>query len=112
MLDIQEGDILVVAGVEYPIRVSAEWSSHGFRSSQGMRRVTNVAAATKRPAPLTQGVRGQPAIFLDQLWITPLDPVSPELKERLRLNTPHTLLECYTLDSGRFWHLVVEELRQ
>ena len=110
MLDIREGDVLVVGGQEYPIRSCAGWA-WGARG-RAMRRLCTVTASTKRsPAPVA-GKRGTPAAHLMNVRCTPVDPVEPEVAQRLGLNTPHELLQV-TVDGGNYFYaLVVEELKR
>jgi len=53
--------------------------------------------STKRSPAVTGGKRGTPTTFLTGVKAMPLDPVSPELRQRLALNTPHELLQTYVL---------------
>lgn len=108
--DIVEGDVLVVAGKDYPIRSVAEWA--GFpQGSIAFKRLASVTAATKRsPALSATGTRGAPAAYLSAVKCTPLDPVDPELRSRLKLNTPHELLETY-IDANPYLKLIVEDLK-
>jgi len=109
-LDVREGDILVMGGSEYPIRSCAAWQwGSGGRAG---RRVMNQAASTKRSPAMVNGKRGTPAAHLSGLRCSPLDPVAPDLAQRMGLNTPHELLET-TVDGGdAFYVLVVEELKR
>lgn len=50
---------------------------------------------TKRLPPLVGGKRGEPELHLTAVQCTPLDPVSEQTINRLRLQTPHTVRECY-----------------
>lgn len=54
---------------------------------------------TKRLPSLVGGKRGEPAIYLEAVSCTPLDPVSEQTALRLRLNTPHTLRQVHMEDS-------------
>jgi len=59
-------------------------------------KMATVTASTKRvPAIGVDGTRGAAATNVASLTCTPLDPVDPELKETLRLETAHTVLETY-----------------
>jgi hypothetical protein len=109
-VDIVEGDVLVVDGKDYPIRSVAEWA--GFpQGSIAFKRMARVTASTKRsPALSGTGTRGAPVAHLSAVKCTPLDPVDPELRSRLKLNTPHELLETY-LDSDPYLKLILEDLR-
>lgn len=54
-----------------------------------------VTASTKRNADLGSGRIGAPATNLASLLVTPLWPVSQEVIQRLELDTPRTVKECY-----------------
>lgn len=109
-LDIREGDILVVGAAEYPIRSCAGWAWGA--KGRAMRRLCTVTASTKRsPAPVS-GKRGTPTTNLTGIRCTPVDPVDPEVAQRLGLNTPHELLQV-TADGGEYFYvLVLEELKR
>ena len=65
----------------------------------GFRSAATVTASTKRsPAP-SSGKRGVPTTWLSSLQCTPLDPVDPETRQRLAINTPHELLQTF-VDAG------------
>jgi len=105
----------------------------------GFSKMATVTASTKRAPGITSGKRGAPATNVLSLRCTPLDPVDAELRQRLGLQTPHELLQCFTEETdvregdvlvvgateypirscaewlwwGRtFCHLVVEELKR
>lgn len=108
-LDLREGDILVVSAVEYPIRSCAAWKWGAGRAG---RRLMNQTASTKRSPAMVGGKRGTATTQLSALRCSPLDPVAPDLAERMGLNTPHELLQT-TVDGGDvFYVLVVEELKR
>jgi len=105
-----------------------------------MERFLTVTASTKRSPALAGGKRGAPVTRLVSLRCTPLDPVDPELRQRVALNTPHELLQTFVdgaLDilegdilvvgaaeypirscgewewcGSRFLHLVLEDLKR
>jgi hypothetical protein len=60
-----------------------------------MDRFLTVTASTKRSPALAGGKRGAPVTHLASLRCMPLDPVDPELRQRLALNTPHELLQTF-----------------
>lgn len=65
-------------------------------ASASFTKLATVTASTKRsPATGGDGKRGLPATNIASLSCTPLDPVSAEVQQRLRLDTPHELLESY-----------------
>jgi len=63
--------------------------------------LASVTASTKRFASVgaSTGLRSAATTSIASLKCTPLDPVDPETKQRLGLDTPHTLLQCY-VDAG------------
>jgi hypothetical protein len=110
-LDIRQGDILTVSGTDYPIRSCGDWKwSQG--QLVGMRRLCSETATTKRQPAIASGKRGTPATNLTGLKCTPLDPVDPDLAQRLALNTPHELLQTYVDGGDTFYALVVEDLKR
>jgi len=52
-------------------------------------------ASTKRAAAIVNGKRGVATAKIASLSCTPLDPVDPELRQRLALDTPHELLQTF-----------------
>lgn len=108
-LDILTGDIYVVGANEYPIRACAAWAWYAGR---GMRRLLKVTASTKRQPAMSSGKRGAPVTNLTGLRSTPLDPLSPEIAERLALDTPHTLLQTFVDGGDVFYDLVLEDLKR
>lgn len=108
-VDIVVGDVLVVGGKDYPIRSVAEWD--GFPpGSLAFKRMATVTASTKRSPALSSGVRGAMTTNLASVKCTPLDPVDPDLRSRLKLNTPHELLECF-VDGTPYLRLILEDLK-
>lgn len=114
MLDIQEGDYLVVGAKEYPIRACQSWV--WTRAAAGIRRFATVQASTKRQPAVSAGKRGVPVTKLACIYCTPLDPASTsttqEIQERPDLQSPHKLLETYVKDTGVFYRLVLEDLKK
>ncbi len=109
MLDIKEGDLLVVGSDEYPIRSCAEWK---WPAGRAMRRFLTITASTKRTPAMAGGKRGAPTTNLATLTCTPLDPVDSELAKRLELDTPHELLQSFADGGDMFYHLILEELKR
>ena len=60
--------------------------------------MASVTASTKRPPAVSSGKRGAPVENVASLSCTPLDPVDPELRQRLGLDTPHELLQTFVDD--------------
>lgn len=61
-------------------------------------RLLTKTANTKRPPAVASGKRGTPATNLTGVRCTPLYPVDPELRERLALESPHTLWQVFVPD--------------
>lgn len=109
-LDIQEGDLLTVDGRDYPIRSVAEWymPRQSFRS---IVRIAIVEAETKRSPAVAGGKRGPASTYLTGLYCTPIDPVDPEARRRLAIDTPYELKQTFVQTLGYFYHLVLEDVK-
>lgn len=68
--------------------------------SASFRRLLTKTADTKRPPTLVGGKRGAPQTHLTDVRCTPLYPVDPELRERLALESPHTLWQVFVADGA------------
>lgn len=64
-------------------------------SSLGFTRMATVTASTKRPPAISSGIRGAATANLSSLACFPLDPLDPELRARLGIDTPHELLQTF-----------------
>lgn len=104
-LDIREGDFFIVGTREYPIKSCADWATSRMNTS-GFKRMATVTAGTKRTK------KNEPTTNLSNLKCTPLDPVDPELRKRLVLDTPHELLQTFVSDGTGFLHLILEDLKR
>jgi hypothetical protein len=110
-MDIKEGDTLVLSSEEYPIRAVGDWDFR-WGVTIGFKRMATKSVSTKRPPALSSGKRGVAATNLTGLTCTPLDPVAPEVRQRLALNTPHELLETFVSDGSEYKHLILENLKR
>ena len=108
-LDIREGDMLTVGGVDYPIRACASWT---WRHGRGIRRMCELEAGTKRSPAVTGGKRSTPVEHLVGIACTPLDPLTAELAQRVALDTPHELLQAYVDGGNVYYELVLEDLKR
>ena len=108
-LDIQEGDFLVVAGVDYPIKACSTWV---WGYGRAMQRLLTVTATTKRTPAMVNGKRGAPTTHLTGVRCMPLDPASPDIAQRAGLNTPHMLLQTVADGGDTFYELVLEDLKR
>ena len=110
MIDIKEGDILVVSSEEYPVKAVEKWLKADF-NTYGFARMAILTASTKRNPAISSGKRGASTENLTGLSITPLDPVTQDVIERLALESPVRLLETFIADSTGFVHVIVEDLQ-
>lgn len=53
-------------------------------------------ASTKRSPAISSGKIGAATTSIASLRCTPLDPIDPELRQRMTINTPHELLQSFT----------------
>lgn len=111
MIDVQEGDVLVVGEKEYPIRSCAEWDSLQRTGSRAFRRMAIKHCTVKRTGTVSDSSAGATATVGGTLRCTPLDPVSPEIQKRIAFETPMELLQTFLTDGDGFVHLVVEDLK-
>ena len=58
-------------------------------------KLASLTVSTKRSPAISGGRRGAPTTYLEDVPCTPLDPVDPDLRARLALNTPHELLQTF-----------------
>lgn len=109
-MDIRNGDILVVGTAEYPIRAVSWWE--GEITLRGFARLASKDAYTKRSPAISGGKVGAAVTQEAAIKCMPLDPLDPEIRERMGLQTPHELLQTYVPDAGGFFYLVLEELKR
>jgi hypothetical protein len=109
MIDIQEGDTLVVGGTEYPVRGVARWTN--AKTTLSFKRLAVVDASTKRNPASVNGKRGVPETHLTGLKITPLDSVSADqVKFRDDLKSPFKVYRTYLSEDNEFVELTIEDL--
>lgn len=109
MIDIKEGDILMVAGVEYPVQSVGDYTN--FPISPSFRKLASVTASTRRIPPMSGGKTSSPVEYLTGLKILPLAPIEAELRERLELSTPYELARTYAADEEGYIEVTVEILK-
>lgn len=111
MVDIREGDILVVGTATYPVKAVEIWTKANFNTSS-FAKMANVSVSTKRnPNVDANGKRATSAQQVTGLMATPLDPVTQDVVERLALESPVRLLETFITDSTGFVHVIVEDIQ-
>lgn len=64
-------------------------------SASSFAKMATVSCSTKRAGGFTDGNRSVSASNLTGLKCTPLDPVDPQLQQRMALDTPHLLLQTF-----------------
>ncbi len=109
MIDIREGDYLVVGSDEYPVKAVEVWSKADFNTAS-FAAMAIVQASTKR-AVLAGGLRSAPVTNLTGLLMTPLDPASQDVIIRLALESPVRIFETFVADETGFLHVIVEDLQ-
>ena len=109
MLDVRNGDVLVLGGAEYPIKSCEAWPwPAGTRPPVPFLAAT---VSTKRSPGIAGGKRGEPVAHLAGVRSTALYPATPDILKREDLQTPHTLLMAYLDGGDTVYALVVEDLR-
>ena len=63
----------------------------------GAERLATQVVSFKRPPVTVGGKRGTPTVFLTGVRCTPLDPVDPEIRFRLGVETPHEILQTFVM---------------
>lgn len=109
MIDVREGDVLVLGGADYPIKSCEAWPWPA--ETRGVVPFLGATASTKRSPGMVSGKRGEPAPHLAGLRSTDLYPATPDILKREDLQTPHTLLMAYLDGGDTVYALVVEDLR-
>lgn len=109
MIDVRKGDVLVLAGAEYPIKSCESWPWPA--GTRGVIPFLGAKASTKRSPGMVAGKRGEPAAHLADVSCTALYPATPDILKREDLQTPHTLLMAYLDGGDTVYALVVEDLQ-
>jgi len=109
MLDVAEGDVLVLCGAEYPIRSCEAWP---WLTLSRIMIFGTERADIKRSPSMAGGKRGVPALHLTGVRSTPLLPATAEILQRQDLQTPHTLMQVYLDGGDTVYALVVEDLKR
>jgi hypothetical protein len=66
--------------------------------SDSFQKMATLTISTKRPPSIVDGKRGVPAENLSGVKALPLDPVDPEVRIRLELDTPYEVLQTMVED--------------
>lgn len=105
MLDIVNGDVLTVGGVDHPIRAVAVWTmTNPARSFEVM---ASVDASTKR-AGLSGGQRSLLPKLLG-LKIFPFQPVEDDTIAKIpEISSPHKVRQTFVRDDDVVVQLIIE----
>ena len=107
MIDVEVGCKLVVNNKDYPIKQVANWTSDRFSSSSFARMATLTISLKKETFDSEH--KSTESVYLSNLSATPLDPINPELRRSLGLDTPFELLQTFISDGTGFVQLIVED---
>jgi hypothetical protein len=69
-------------------------------SVAGAERLATEIVSFKRPPVTVGGKRGTPTVFLTNIRCTPLDPIDPEVRFRLVIETPHEILQTFVMQEA------------
>lgn len=109
MLDIREGDYLVIGTKEYSIARIAYWGG-ALGTTPLFMREANILASTKRSPDIDKnGQRGTAIAYLTTLYVTPFDVVTPGLTKDVPLDLPARTLRCYAADSDGYVEIYAKE---
>lgn len=69
-------------------------------ASPGMKRFASITASTKRTPDVDDatGLQSGPATYLSDIKITPIQPISTDIAERLQIQNPIHTLHTYNFD--------------
>jgi hypothetical protein len=102
-LDIRNGDTLIVGNKRYPISRSAGYLN--ARVTPAFRR------SLVNTCTIVRSIKGtDTTVFSGKCTV--LDPVDPETRKRMLLETPHSVLQTFIAGSAEFEHLFVEDLNR
>lgn len=112
MIDIREGNILVIGAVEYPIKTVDAYATTRL-NTRAFARMATVTASIKRSGE-SGNLRTAPENWLTGLKCTPLDPVRirPNAIVTEVLNSPAKMLQTFITDGDGFVKLEVENIKQ
>src|SRR3954452_18572524 len=79
-------------------------------ASRSFAHLATVNASTKRSPAISGGKRGAPATNISSLQCTPLDPVDPEVRQRLMLDSPNVILETFVENADGTIDIVVGDI--
>jgi hypothetical protein len=69
-----------------------------------------ITASTKRSPAVSSGKRGTPTTQEAGFVCTPLDPIGPEVRQRLMLESPNVILETFVENADGSLDIVVGDI--
>lgn len=101
-LNIREGDELTISGKSYSIARAPKWESAKMNTAGFRRRLVNDCTVTRT-------IKGSVStVFTGKC--TALDPVEPDMKRRMQIESPYTIKQTFIADAGEFVQLLVEDV--
>ncbi len=100
-IDVRNGDTLIVAGKRYPITRSADYLN-ARNTPMFLRSLVNACT-------IVRSIKGvETTVFTGRCTV--LDPVDPETRKRMLLETPYQVLQTFVSGTAEFAHLFLEDL--
>jgi len=110
-MNVVNGDVLVLESVDYPILFVERWEGFSYNSGFMSRNMTKTVSL-KRESFDGEG-KSSVSVYATGVPAFPLDPVRPEVKSSLHLETPNAVLETFIDDyaNNQYFRVVVEVLK-
>ena len=108
MLDIIDGDLLVIGSDSYLIRGVGAWSGW-LRDSAAFKHMATVTASTKRAPAVASNQRGVPTTNLATVMVTPFDILDDGISAAIATESPTRVLRCYAADATGYVALTCEK---
>lgn len=112
MLDIQNGDQLIISATTYQISAVTHYNAHGFGTSRAFGSLATVACSTKRRGAVVTGYQPAPTNNLTGIYCTPLEIVTADTRQTPITNTPVVLWETFITNGVDFARLEIQESKQ
>lgn len=112
MVDIKEGNVLVVSGKEYTVRAVGTWVMSDKGNSRSFLKLASVTASIKQPGEIVDGKRGLPEFSQTGLTCTPLDPVTAETQISMGIQGPFELLQTFLADEDGYYQVFIEQAKK
>lgn len=110
MIDLRDGDKLVVDDFgEYSVQALGMWSDMRMDAS-GAVMCTTTAEIWRRP--MVNNKRGDWMRVSKNISCTPVDPVSPEMAQRLQLGTPYKNFQVVLMDGDSVVEVILQRVTQ